>query len=58
MRHAIRNSALASVLAIGTVMGLGTTSAQAQGYGAYPGVGSNGQSYPGVGYGGGSYGAG
>ena len=58
MRHAIRSSALASVLAIGGMVGWGTTSAQAQGYGAYPGVGVYGQGYPGVGYGGGSFGGG
>ena len=58
MRDAIRNPVLAGVVAISGMMGLGTTSAQAQGYGAYPGVGGYGQGYPGVGYGGGSYGGG
>src|SRR4051794_41632978 len=48
MRNAIHRLALAGVLAIGGLTGLGTTSAQAQGFGGYPGGGYGG--YPGGGY--------
>src|SRR4051812_4573223 len=52
MRRAIRGVVLACVLAIGGFTGLGTSSAQAQGFGGYPGGGYGG--YPG----GGAYGQG
>src|SRR5438309_1108421 len=37
MRRILRRVALACVLAIGGLVGFGTTSAQAQGFGGYPG---------------------
>src|SRR5436309_2080063 len=56
MKNAMRRIALVGVLAISGIMGLGTSSAQAQGYGYYPGGGYGG-GYGGGG-GGGYYGGG
>jgi len=47
MKATLRKAALASVLAIGALVGLGTSTAQAQAFG-YPGVYSRG--YGGMGY--------
>ena len=63
MRRTIKSVALASVLAIGGLMGPASPSAQAQGYGGpgyggYPGGGGYVQGYPGGGYVGATYGPG
>jgi len=54
MRRALQGVVVAGVLAIGGLTGLGTSSAQAQGFGGYPGGGAYCQGYPG----GGGYGPG
>lgn len=57
MRRTLRSVALAGVLAVGGLVGLGTTTARAQGFGGYYPGGYGG--YPGIGYGrgcGGGYG--
>jgi len=59
MRHILRSVALASVLALGGLLALGTSEARAQGYGGYQG--GYGGGYPGGSYApgyGGNYGSG